>query len=235
MVVRNKAKAKTVELTFNHEDNVNSITPEIIELERIFVWLVNNVVPPPYRQAMAKRQYVITTGYNDNRRKAKVGAYFAKDSWKILSDGTPVHAIHMFGNAFALDTIQLVTLLAHETVHAANHANGIQDCTKDRHTKPFQSLAVEMLMTCTQTDKAHGFNNTQPTAELEALIIGELQVNTEVFRKAAEALPPIEAKPKEKTRIGWTCGCTTGQFNVKTVVDITCNSCGNKFVAIETE
>ena len=136
MVVRNKAKAKTVELTFNHEDNVNSITPEIIELERIFVWLVNNVVPPPYRQAMAERQYVITTGYNDNRRKAKVGAYFAKDSWKILSDGTPVHAIHMFGNAFALDTIQLVTLLAHETVHAANHANGIQDCTKDRHTKP---------------------------------------------------------------------------------------------------
>ena len=80
MVVRNKTKAKAVELTFNHEDNVNSITPEIIELERIFVWLVNNVVPEPYRAALATRQYTITTNYNDNRRKAKVGAYFAKDS-----------------------------------------------------------------------------------------------------------------------------------------------------------
>ena len=198
MVVKNKAKSKAVELTFNHEDNVNSITPEIIELERIFVWLVNNVVPEPYRQAMAARQYVITTGYNDNRRKAKVGAYFKRDAWKILEDGTPVHAIHMFGNAFALDTIQLVTLLTHEIVHAANHANGIDDCTKDRHTKYYQGLAIQMLMTCTQTDKAHGFNNTQPTAELEALIIGELQVNTEVFRKAAESLPPI--KPRQKKR-----------------------------------
>ena len=99
----------------------------------------------------------------------------------------------------------------HETVHMMNSANGLQDCSKQRHNELFKRMGTYIGLDFSPSgdgkDKKIGWGRTKLSDELRAEV-DKLNINADALRFFATEMAP--KKSNRSKQVKWACpseGC----------------------------
>ena len=99
---------------------------------------------------------------------------------------------------------EFANVVLHEAVHMLNSANGLKDCSKQRHNLQFKETAEYLGLVCYEDgkDKKIGFGRTRLGEDLKARI-DELNIDTDQLKIFARTLDAKKSDRKPAAK--WIC------------------------------
>lgn len=163
---------------------------------------------------------------------SKAVGHFSSQSWEGKQ---AQHEIMISGESLAKGAEDVLDTLIHECAHALAHTREIKDTSRQGrfHNKRFKAVAEEMGLDVDSHPVIGWSLTTLPvaTATLYKTELAEL-------RKALKTFRIVKLKPTAaKTTLKIECGCRAVTVPIKFFEkgDLTCGSCGELFVDVETE
>lgn len=150
---------------------VASVRPFIAEVERLIAWA--NVF---YDLKLTKK----LTPIIQTRHRKKTFGHFRKESW-TLKDGSLSAELSISAEDSGRDMYEVIETIMHEIAHAANHENGVKDCSvSGRHNKKFKAMAEHIGLDVADDGK-HGWTATTLGGELRSLLEDSFAPKADAF------------------------------------------------------
>jgi hypothetical protein len=160
--------------------------------------------------------------------------HFAPKSWDG-DKGAQQHEIMISGESLKRGAEDTMATILHECAHALAVSRDIKDTSRQGrfHNKRFKVLGEELGIQLHE-DKQIGWSPTtlpKATATLYKTEIAGLRTALKTYRA-----PELKPKPK-KTTVKIECGCrsVTVPISFFEKDDLTCEGCGETFLAVEAE
>ena len=201
---------------------IESISPAILEMERMALWAVSNL---GMDVLTGKTTFVVQT-----RGKKSVCGWYRNEGWST-KEGDKVNEVTVAAEYLKESAEDITETIIHEMVHQWLHELGEKGgCSKSgRHNKRFKEYAEIVGLVVGDPDKSKGYHLTSLSDELKKQVSKDLVPDASaftIFKEEVTSTPKAPSKSKK-----WVCQCPDNNSirSGRPELDITCNLCDEKF------